>query len=284
MTVAELESAVARLGFAPSIEDGRELLLDAAERALGEITAVRPRVATATLWHLWERPLFRMSLLEEIEGEKRFSLPAGASFYLETLGTGQVSFHRGKGRLALSPVSTPGRVTVTADALPEGEGTVECVLTGVRGFRVPMLAVYLAPYTADEPPLSPNGAREYRLETVCPDYLELCEPPRLDGGRPLCEGTEGDYTLEGPTLRITLPEDACLRLSYRKRLSIPTEGEIPLDAEEAALLPLFCAAYVLLDDDPDKAAFYLGRFREGLAAIAPQRESLSAFRDVLSWG
>ncbi len=284
MTVAELEGAVARLGFAPSIEDGRDLLLDAAERALSEISAVRPRVATVTLWHLLERPLFRMSLLEEIEGEKRFSLPAGASFYLETLGTGQVSFRRGEGHLALSPASIPGRVTVTTDALPEGEGTVECILNGVRGFRVPMLAVYAAPYAADQPPRSPSGVREYPLDTLFPDYLELCEPPRLEGGRPLCEGAESEYTLEGGTLRVMLPEDACLRLSYRKRLSIPTEGEIPLTAEEAALLPLFCAAYVLLDDDPDKAAFYLGRFREGLAVIAPQRESLSPFRDVLSWG
>ncbi len=284
MTVAELEGAVTRLGFAPSIEDGHELLLDAAERALGEISAVRPRVATVTLWHLTERPLFRMSLLEEIEGGKRFSLPAGASFYLETLGTGQVSFRRGEGHLVLSPTSTPGRITVTADALPEGEGTVECILHGVRGFRVPMLAIYAAPYAPDEPPRSPSGVREYRLDTVCPEYLELCEPPRLADGRPLCEGAEGEYTLEGTTLCVTLPEDAPLRLTYRKRLRIPPKGEIPLSDEEAALLPLFCAAYVFLDDDPDKAAFYLGRFREGLAAIAPQRERLSAFRDVLSWG
>ena len=179
MTVAELEAAVARLGFSPSIEDGRELLLDAAERALGEIASVRPRVATATLWHLAERPLFRMTLLEEIEGEKRFSLPAGASLYLETLGTGRVSFRRGEGHLTLSPASTPGRATVTADALPDGEGCIECTLHGVRGFRVPMLAVYLAPYTADDPPRSPSQARSYPLDKLFPEYLELCEPPRL---------------------------------------------------------------------------------------------------------
>ena len=50
------------------------------------------------------------------------------------------------------------------------------------------------------------------------------------------------------------------------------------------LLPLFCAAYVFLDDEPDKAAFYLARFREGLAAIAPPKESHAAFRDILAWG
>ncbi len=284
MTVAELEAAVARLGFAPSIEDGQELLLDAAERALGEITAVRPRVATATLWHLSERPLFRLSLLEEIEGEKTFSLPAGASFYLETLGMGQITLRRGGDRTVLSPAVTPGRATVTVGALPEGEGTVECRLGGIAGFRVPMLAVYGTPYTEEAPPSSPDGPRDYPLAEICPDYAELCEPPRLPDGRPLCEGASGEYTLEGTTLRLSLGEDACLRLTYRKRLTIPREGRLPLTEEEAALLPLFCAAYVFLDDDPDKAAFYLGRFREGLAAIAPTKEGIAPFRDVLSWG
>ena len=284
MTVADLEGAVARLGFAPSIEDGRPLLLDAAERALAEITAVRPRVATATLWHLAERPLFRMSLLEEIEGEKSFSLPDGSSFYLETLGRGQVSFRRGEGQMTLSPAVTAGRVTVTAAALPTGEGTVECILSGVRGFRVPMLAIYESPYEADEPPRSPTAGHEYSLPAICPDYHSLCEPPRLADGRPLFPGAEGEYTVEGETLRVTIPEDARLTLTYRKRLTFPAEGEIDLAAEEAALLPLFCAAYVYLDDDPDKAAFYLGRFREGLAAIVPGKESLAVFRDVLAWG
>ena len=36
MTLAELEAATARLGFTPSLDDGGELLRDAATRAIGD--------------------------------------------------------------------------------------------------------------------------------------------------------------------------------------------------------------------------------------------------------
>ncbi|MBO7292424.1 MAG: hypothetical protein J6V07_00650, partial [Clostridia bacterium] len=76
----------------------------------------------------------------------------------------------------------------------------------------------------------------------------------------------------------------CIRLTYRARLRIPEVGELPLTEEEASLLPLFCASYVYLDDDPDKAAFYLARFREGLARLAADTAAPHPFRDSTRWG
>ena len=285
MTVAQLEAAVARLGFAPSIDDGGELLRDAAERAMAEILAVRPRIGRLLLRHCPETPLLAVGSPGEMRGEKTFSLPEGGSFYAESVGSGLLTVRRGHGTEThvLEPC-VRGGTRVTVGAIPTAAGEVTLCVRGEAGFRLLVLAIYASPYAAAAPPVSPFDGSDYELSALAPDFAGLVGAPRLCDGTPLCEGEEGDYTLEGSRLHLA-PRHACeLRLSYRRRLTLPREGEIPLCAEEAALLPLFCAAYVFLDDDPDKAAFYLGRFREGLAAILPSREAVSAFRDVTGWG
>lgn len=285
MTVAQLEAAVARLGFAPSIDDGGELLRDAAERAIAEILAVRPRIGRLILRHLPETPLLAVASPKEIRGEKTFSLPEGGSFYLESVGEGHLTVARGTQKKDY-PLSAGlrGGVTVTVGALPTAEGSVTLRVSGGAGFYLPVLAVYASPYATAAPPISPFGTSDYDLSALAPDFAGLEGAPRLSDGTPLCEGEEGDYTLDGSILHLA-PRRACeIRLSYRRRLPLTREGKIPLTDEEAALLPLFCAAYVFLDDDPDKATFYLARFREGLAAILPPREAVTAFRDVMGWG
>ncbi len=285
MTVAQLEAAVARLGFAPSIDDGGELLRDAAERAIAEILAVRPRIGRLILRHLPETPLLSVTSPKEIRGEKTFSLPEGGSFYLESVGDGLLTVSRGTHQKTYPlRVGTRGGVTVTVGAIPTSEGAVTLRVVGGVGFYLPVLAVYASPYVSTAPPTSPFGTSDYDLAALAPDFAGLVGAPRLADGTPLCEGEEGDYTLEGSVLHLA-PRRACeIRLSYRRRLPLTMEGKIPLCDEEAALLPLFCAAYVFLDDDPDKAAFYLARFREGLSAILPPREAVTAFRDVTGWG
>ena len=71
---------------------------------------------------------------------------------------------------------------------------------------------------------------------------------------------------------------------FHSRLSLPLEGELPLTEEEAALLPLFCAAYVYLEDDPEKAGFYLSRFREGLLRLKEPAGARLPYRDTSRWG
>ena len=180
MTVAQLEAAVARLGFAPSIDDGGELLRDAAERAIAEILAVRPRIGRLILRHLPETPLLAVASPKEIRGEKTFSLPEGGSFYLESVGEGHLTVARGTQKKDY-PLSAGlrGGVTVTVGAIPTAEGSVTLRVSGGAGFYLPVLAVYASPYALAAPPISPFGTSDYDLSALAPDFAGLEGAPRL---------------------------------------------------------------------------------------------------------
>ena len=130
-----------------------------------------------------------------------------------------------------------------------------------------------------------GNLREYDLALLFPAFGGLTAPPTTRDGRMLTEGPEGDYTLaEGHILALSPHAAGDIRLTYRRRLSLPPEGELPLTEEEAALLPLFCAAYVYLEDDPEKAGFYLSRFREGLLRLKEPAGARLPYRDTSRWG
>ena len=284
MTVAQLERAVARLGFAPSIEDGGPLLRDAAARALDELAAVRPRLRTVSLWHLPSPPLYAEGSTELLTGEKVFSLPGGHSFFLRVCGRGTLAVTRdGKEELHPFTAGEGGLPTVLGGALPSGEGPLRFRLFGEGGLRLLAFAVYDGLF--DGTPPDPFGGRSYDLAALFSSFGGLLSPPTAEDGRALSEGAAADYTLEdGHILTLSPHIRGCIRLTYRVRLTVPEEGELPLTEEEAALLPLFCASYVYLDDDPDKAAFYLARFREGLARLAADTAAPRPFRDSTRWG
>ena len=284
MTVEQLERAVARLGFAPGIEDGAELLRDVAARALDEVAAVRPRLSRVSLFHLPAMPIYLEGEEAVVTGEKTLSLPSGRSFFLRIEGSGSLSATRKGSTATHFPFSSsPGLPAAIGGALPEGKGEVTLKITADGGYRLLTLAVYDTLFAGTPP--DPNEARDYDLALLFPAFGGLTEPPRTRDGRILCEGSEGDYTLdEGHVLRLSPHARGDIRLTYRRRLTFPKSGEIPVTEEEAALLPLFCAAYVYLEDDPEKASFYLARFREGLLRLREAEESVRRFTDTTGWG
>lgn len=282
MTLAQLKEAVARLGFAPLSEDTDALVRDAAMRALDEISAVRPRLVTASLWHLPSPPLYAEGSVEERMGAKTVSLPHGRSFFIRILGRGRILLTEGATTRALafegregSPATLGGNLT--------GGGPLSLTVEAEGGYRLLSLAVYDSEFS--EMPPDPAAPLTYDLRSLFSDFGSLTAPPKTVDGRPLREGSEGDYTVsEGHRLSLSRRLAGEVRLSYRARLTLPEAGELPLREDEANLLPLFCAAYVYLEDDPDKAAFYLARFREGLRALYEPRGGAHAFRDVHGWG
>ncbi|MBO7762083.1 MAG: hypothetical protein J6T24_04740 [Clostridia bacterium] len=283
MTVAELTRATARLGFSPSIGDGDLLLRDAARRALSEVAAAHPRTATVTLWHLPSPPLYAESSTEPCEGERILSFPAGHSFFLRVAGRGRLTLTRGEQSEDHTFCTEEGGMpALLGGPFPEGEGEVTLHIRAEGVYRILGLAVYSARFPTCPP--DPWAPRPYDLAALFPAFHSLVGPPTTEDGRPLTEGVDGDYTLEEGHLLLLSPHTAGrLRLTYRKRLTLPTEGELPLSEEEASLLPLFCAAYVFLDDDPEKAAFYLARFHEGLHRTSAP-EALCRYRDTTGWG
>ena len=283
MTVAELARATARLGFSPSLGDGDLLLRDAARRALSEVAAAHPRTVTVTLWHLPSPPLYAETATEPTEGERILTLPGGRSFFLRIAGHGTLSVTRGAESADYSFHTEEGGLpAVLGGPLPNGEGELTLRIYAEGGYRLLGLAVYDTYFSACPP--DPWERRRYDLAALFPAFLSLEGPPTANG-RPLTEGTDGDYTLEEGHFLFLSPHTAGrISLTYRKRLTLPEEGELPLSEEEASLLPLFCAAYVFLDDDPEKAAFYLARFHEGLHRTAAAGDTLCRYRDSTGWG
>lgn len=284
MTVAELTRATARLGFSPAGSDSELLLLDAARRGLDEIAHAHPRTVSVTLWHLPSPPLYAESSVEEVEGEKILSLPGGRSFFLRVAGRGVMTAARGAA-VEEHPFHSVegGEPAVLGGPLPDGEGELTVRLFADGPYRLLGLAVFGARFPSCPP--DPWAPRVYDLATLFPSFLALSGPPTAEDGRPLTEGTHGDYTLEeGRFLALSPHTAGRIRLSYCKCLTLPPEGELPLSDEEASLLPLFCAAYVFLEDDPERAAFYLARFHDGLRRTAPRGGGLCRYRDCTGWG
>lgn len=284
MTLAQLEAATARLGFTPSLDDGGELLRDAAARAIGEVALARPRITRASLWHYPEIPTYCEASTEPEAATRVITLGGGSAFHLRIVGRGRLLIERGSIRKEYG-FSAPegGAPAILGDALPTGEGSIRFRIEPYEPFRLLSFAVYEGAYAGIPPdPLLP---KEYNLRSYFPDFGALVGPLSGDNGALLTEGAGGDYTLrDGYILAIHRKTPCRIELSYRRTLVLPLSGKLPVTDEEAALLPLYCAGYVFLDDDPEKAAFYLARFSEGLRRLSREAIPPKSYRDTTGWG
>ena len=284
MTVQQLERAVCALGFVASVEDARPLLLEAAARGLQELAVACPRIGSATLWHLPSPPLYSEGSIERLTGEKTFSLPSGASYLLRLAGRGEVVFSRGGESLALPFSSREGEEpALLGGTIPGKNGAFTVRIRAEGGWRLLTLAIYDTVFPTLPP--DPFGRRRYELSELIPDFGALVLCPEDENGRALVEGPSADYTLEDGHILSLPPHTAGkILLRYRRRLTLSEAGELPISEEESALLPLFCASYLLLEDEPEKASFYLSRFHEGLLGLQASKLSPTPFRDVNRWG
>ena len=90
---------------------------------------------------------------------------------------------------------------------------------------------------------------------------------------------------------LSVPSDYCGRIRVKYRKSIPDinpdEPDSPIDLPEEyhSLLPLLTASYVWLDDDADKAQYYMSLYREGMSAlkIYANTEINPSYVDVVGW-
>ena len=284
MTLAQLEAATARLGFTPSLDDGGELLRDAALRAINEVALARPRIARASIWHYPEIPIYSEASSEAEVAERVITLGGGSAFRLRIIGNGSLRVQRGAVKKDYSYVAPEGSApAVLADRIPSGEGEVTFRIMPSDAFRLLSFAVYEGAYAGTPP--DPDQPKEYHLPTYFRDFGALVGPLTDEHGRILREGEAGDYTLRDQSvLGVSLGFPCRIDLSYRRTLSLPASGDLPVSDEEAALLPLFCAAYVFLDDDPEKATFYLARFSEGVRRLSQESRPPMRYNDTTGWG
>lgn len=284
MTLAQLEAATARLGFTPSLDDGGELLRDAAARALGEIALLRPRITRATLFHYPDIPLYSETGGEVETTERQILVESGDAFHMRLVGRGKVTVQRGTKKSEYSFSAPEGsNPFVIGGIVPSGEGKISFLIQPYAPFRLLSFAVYGGTY-AGVPP-DPTVPKEYYLPTYFRDFGALVGPLTDEGGNILREGVGCDYTLRDRNILSINRSTPCrIELNYRRTLDLLATGELPITDEEAALVPLYCAAYVFLDDDPEKATFYLARFSEGLRRLSRETSAPMRYNDTTGWG
>ena len=115
----------------------------------------------------------------------------------------------------------------------------------------------------DIPSLS--GYTEYKIKDLAEDFMAFVFQPTDDGGNAIVGAS-----VRGVTMRIPDGYFGKINLIYKKYpekiLGNPDEDiTIPDGCEH--LLPLLAASYVWLDDDPDKAEYYMSLYREAMSAV-----------------
>lgn len=108
--------------------------------------------------------------------------------------------------------------------------------------------------------------RSFSLGEVAANFLRPDDVPRSGNGEPIA-----DASIHGGIL--TLPYDYAgeVRLRYRRAPVCIRTGEatesIDVPQEAAHLLPLLTAAYLWLDDEPERSEYYMTLYRTGLSAL-----------------
>ena len=259
MTQDQLKSAVLALGF---------------ERDFGEDGALLPAISRALYTIFTDRPVTRTVCIAFLDAGKRVI----ADEVLYTPGE-SLSFPI-DGRAFAFRVSGKGSYTVddkissttedfdTDMGVIKGHVTPPATITfsGDYAYSVRRLisVKHLTGPDADDIP-SPGKWQTVDLSERYGDFLAPESEPETADGR-----TAGCYVKSGV---LYVPSDFVgeLYLTYRRKptpvFSLSPGAEIDIPAETEELLPLLVAAYLWLDDAPDKAQYYMALYREGISGI-----------------
>ena len=145
-----------------------------------------------------------------------------------------------------------------------GEGKIDFI--GDYSFYVYDFVLFDEIYGAsheDIPSLS--GYTEYKVKSFAEDFMSFVSQPTDDNGNNIVGATA-----RGETVRIPDEYFGKINLIYKKYpkkvLGNPDEDIVVPDGCEH-LLPLLSASYVWLDDDPEKAEYYMSLYREAMSAV-----------------
>ena len=259
MTVNELERQVAHLGFESALED-REAFITAAASALALIYTDRPSTESA---RMCTRPITPTTRVEKIDlkgGEEVTLHLYGSSYAFRVSGKGNATV---KSKIQEDSYTFNSDFSVIRGSLP-GEGTL--TLFGDFTFSVYDLVAYAECYeNSSEIPLFEERCT-YDIAALYPLFTAFVSLPTDVSGREIQAAR-----MEGG--RLTLPENfkgaftVSFRTSPPSREELYAGEEIRMPSECSELLPLLTAAFLWLDDDPDKAHYYMSLYKDSLATL-----------------
>lgn len=272
MTFGQLKGAVARLGFESDLDDV-SLLCSALSRALYMLYRDRPVIRVVKL----SKTPFPGRLLSEkfthtpkkheyftfrgqalsfsVSGKGRYTLRTGGVSRTEDFDTDLSSIRQRLGDNA--SITFEGDYGYTVYGL--------CDIDAIRSDRLEDIPLWDERSFID-------------LKRVCKDYMSPHKAPTDIRGRNITGAVISDGIL-------TLPEGFFgeVLLTYKRAPSMPggLDDNEPLDLPEelTELLPLAVASFVWLDDDAEKAQYYLSLYKDGINTLRRfhPREAGSAY-------
>lgn len=276
MTLKELLAETYTLGF-ESVGEMDDTFIFCTQRALRIIHSALPEERLAEIFV--KNPQYSYSL-----DEYRHS--PGTELDVSVSGTAVSFVYSGTGELIIMDTKTAKSITFS------GIGSVREFLNGAsklifRGdliFDITDLRVYTASFGKDKSdiPLF-SKFTEYDLDSMIPDLMAVCALPFCDTGEVV--GAQ----ISGHVLRIQSEFEGRIYIRYRRLPSMPskddTDSRIDIPAYAEHLLPILTAAYLWLDDDADKAEYYMSIYksemRDILSGIRARIEN--GYRDVTGW-
>ena len=257
VTLNTLYDEVRALGF----EDGGaadNAFVFAANRALLQIATDCKEKKRGTVYAAGYPQTLVCALYVHTGGEMTFSL-SGKSFCF---------ISNGRGTYTLTDKSGAKEMHFCGVGQINGgniDGAADITFSGDNAYTVYDLVSYGVTFGKGDP-VPYSEKRAYALCDYIPDLLAVCAPATDANGRSIPNAT----VIGGELL---LPVDFCgkVYIDYVKRpkeISIDTPDEpIDIAVHLALLLPLLTASYVWLDDDAEKATYYMSLYRNASTEI-----------------
>ena len=301
MTIADLYTSVAKLGFEDSLEDD-EAFFRAANRAILQINAIRPMRAVHEVNH---RPLpnaigSRGWSVVDVYKEEIFEAESARSFYFEADGNGQYAVEAFSGgdwtTVKEGEFSFVGFGAVRGLIANDGGEPID-LRVRLRIFSdyacsVRNVALYnqlLGPGEENIPAF--NKFIRYDISARVGDFLALADlPAEVTSG----DRMSGGYAIEdGRVLVLPYESRGVYKITYNRRPgALVWENDpagdnthIDLDEDLCALMPLLVASYLCLDGEEAKAAHYLTLYQAEAVNIErrTRRFEPSEYKNVTGW-
>ncbi len=306
MRVSELYNQVSQLGFETSLEDDDRFYF-AANRAIMQVSAIRPDIRTYIINHKPMANLVSMNTFSPIERSEDliFSAADARAFYFEADGVGTVYIEAWDDDPQNGEWVTIGAVEFAANRIftayrgfikKDGEfanGLVRLRFVGEYLYSVRNVAMYAHLYSPNEediPACEPYT--RYDIGAIVPDFLSLDSPPITEDENN--ERLSGGYDVEnGRIILLPYSSRGCYKVHYRRcpdgveNNGDPASDEtvIDLDEELCTLLPMLIAFFVWLEDEPTMANYYYSVYKERVADVERRIRNMTpvTYRSSNGW-
>ena len=259
MTLNDIKKEVAQLGFESesALEQTIEL---AARRALSTVYTEHGARAVGCIYQNARIPTRREPIITHSNNEDNVIALSDCSYAFVISGSGSFEISDANG------TRTQSFDTPKSFVYGEVHGDGEIRFKGEFRYTVYDLCVYDGFFAEGELPPEYGTLCKYELVNILPDFLCADGEPADEHGKKI----EGASVLSG-VLSVPYEYKGKIILKYRKRapeVSINTpDKELCIPPELEELVPLLTAAYVWLDDDADKAQYYMSLYRDGMSAV-----------------